>query len=228
MKFAVLVFPGTSCEADTYDAIKNVLGEDVEFVRHNSEDLNAYDAIILPGGTSYGDAIRPGAIARMQPVMKAVKKAAEAGKPVLGIGNGFQILLETGILPGAVLENRDLKFICKPVQLKVENNDTLFTSTYESGEQITIPIAHGNGNYYADEETLTKLRQNNQIIFTYTTENPNGSMDNIAGISNKQGNVLGMMPHPERAVEQLFGSEDGLRLFQSIVRNWRESHATNA
>lgn len=228
MKFAVLVFPGTSCEEDTYDAIKNVLKEDVEIVKHHTKDLRAYDVIIIPGGTSYGDAIRPGAIARIQPIMTAVKEAVEAGKPVLGIGNGFQILLETGMLPGAILKNRDLKFICKPVQLKVENNDTLFTSSYENDEQITIPIAHGNGNYFADEETLTDLRQNNQIIFTYTTENPNGSTNNIAGISNKQGNVLGMMPHPERAVEQLFGSEDGLRLFQSIVRNWRESHATNA
>ncbi|MEK3889741.1 phosphoribosylformylglycinamidine synthase subunit PurQ [Bacillus sp. FSL K6-3431] len=228
MKFAVIVFPGTSCEVDTYDAIKNELGENAELVGHNSEQLESYDAIIIPGGTSYGDAVRPGAIARMQPIIHAVKKAAEAGKPILGIGNGFQVLLEAGILPGAMLENKSLKFICKSVQLKVENNDTLFTSTYENGELVNIPIAHGNGNYYCDEAMLAKLQENRQIIFTYTAENPNGSTENIAGISNKEGNVLGMMPHPERAVDQLFGSEDGLRIFQSIVRNWRESHATNA
>ncbi|MBS4206143.1 phosphoribosylformylglycinamidine synthase subunit PurQ [Lederbergia citrea] len=228
MRFAVVVFPGTSCEVDTFDAIKDVLGEEVDFVRHDSYQLDAYDAIVLPGGTSYGDSVRPGAIARLQPVMKEVKKAAEAGKPILGIGNGFQILLEAGLLPGVMLQNQNLKFICKPVQLKVVNNDTAFTSSYEKDEQITIPIAHAKGNYYCDAATLTELQTNKQIIFTYTSDNPNGSIKNIAGITNKQGNVLGMMPHPERAVDELFGSKDGIRLFQSIVRNWRESHATNA
>ncbi|MCJ8008023.1 phosphoribosylformylglycinamidine synthase subunit PurQ [Lederbergia wuyishanensis] len=227
MKFAVVVFPGTSCEVDTFDVIKKKLNEEVEYVSHLSENLDAYDAILIPGGASYGDAVRPGAIANMQPVMKAVKTAAESGKLVLGIGNGFQILLEAGLLPGAMLKNINLKFICKPTQLKVENNDTAYTSAYEKGEQLNIPIAHGKGNYYCDEATLSELKENNQIIFTYTS-NPNGSIENIAGITNKQGNVLGMMPHPERAVDSLFGSEDGLKIFQSIVRNWRESHATNA
>lgn len=227
MKFAVVVFPGTSCEVDTYDVIKNNLNEEVEYVSHLSENIDAYDAILIPGGASCGDAVRPGAIANMQPVMKAVQKAAESGKLVFGIGNGFQILLEAGLLPGAMLKNINLKFICKPTQLKVENNDTAYTSAYEKGEQLNIPIAHGKGNYYCDEATLAELKENNQIIFTYTS-NPNGSVENIAGITNKQGNVLGMMPHPERAVDSLFGSEDGLKIFQSIVRNWRESHATNA
>lgn len=227
MKFAVVVFPGTSCEVDTYDVIKNNLNEEVEYVSHLSENLDAYDAILIPGGASCGDAVRPGAIANMQPVMKAVQKAAESGKLVFGIGNGFQILLEAGLLPGAMLKNINLKFICKPTQLKVENNDTAYTSAYEKGEQLNIPIAHGKGNYYCDEATLAELKENNQIIFTYTS-NPNGSVENIAGITNKQGNILGMMPHPERAVDSLFGSEDGLKIFQSIVRNWRESHATNA
>lgn len=228
MKFAIIQFPGTSCEADTYDAIKSELGEEATVVRHIEDNLEAFDAVILPGGTSYGDAVRPGAIANMQPIMKAVKNAVQAGKPVLGIGNGFQILLEAGILPGVMLQNENLKFICKSVQLKVENNDTAFTSLFENSEQIHIPIAHAKGNYYCDEATLTELKNNNQVIFTYTSENPNGSMENIAGIINKQGNVLGMMPHPERAVDQMFGSEDGLKIFQSIVKNWRESHATNA
>jgi len=227
VKFAVVVFPGTSCEVDTYDVIKNNLNEEVEYVSHLSENIDAYDAILIPGGASCGDAVRPGAIANMQPVMKAVQKAAESGKLVFGIGNGFQILLEAGLLPGAMLKNINLKFICKPTQLKVENNDTAYTSAYEKGEQLNIPIAHGKGNYYCDEATLAELKENNQIIFTYTS-NPNGSVENIAGITNKQGNVLGMMPHPERAVDSLFGSEDGLKIFQSIVRNWRESHATNA
>lgn len=228
MKFAIIQFPGTSCEADTYDAIKSELGEEATVVRHIEDNLEAFDAVILPGGTSYGDAVRPGAIANMQPIMKAVKNAVQAGKPVLGIGNGFQILLEAGILPGVMLQNESLKFICKSVQLKVENNDTAFTSLFENSEQIHIPIAHAKGNYYCDEATLTELKNNNQIIFTYTSEYPNGSTENIAGIINKQGNVLGMMPHPERAVDQMFGSEDGLKIFQSIVKNWRESHATNA
>jgi len=228
VKFAVVVFPGTSCEVDTYDVIKHKLNEDVEYVSHVSDSLDQYDAILIPGGASYGDAVRPGAIANMQPILKSIKKAAEKGKLILGIGNGFQILLEAGLLPGAMLKNENLKFICKQVQLKVENNNTAYTSAYEKAEQITIPIAHGKGNYFCDEATLAELKSNNQIIFTYTSENPNGSIENIAGITNKQGNILGLMPHPERAVDTLFGSEDGLKIFQSIVRNWRESHATNA
>ncbi|MBS4198050.1 phosphoribosylformylglycinamidine synthase subunit PurQ [Bacillus sp. FJAT-49732] len=228
MKFAVVVFPGTSCEVDTYDVIKNKLNEEVQYVNHLNESLDEYDCVVIPGGASYGDAVRPGAIANMQPVMKAVKKAAESGKLVFGIGNGFQILLEAGLLPGAMLKNKNLKFICKPTQIKVENNDTAFTFAFEKGEEISVPIAHGKGNYYCDEATLAQLKTNNQIVLSYTSENLNGSIENIAGITNKEGNVLGMMPHPERAVDSLFGSEDGLKIFQSIVRNWRESHATNA
>ncbi|MBS4209587.1 phosphoribosylformylglycinamidine synthase subunit PurQ [Bacillus sp. FJAT-50079] len=228
MKFAIIVFPGTSCEVDTYNAIVDQLGEEAEVVRHDNDNLDRFDAVVLPGGTSYGDAVRPGAIARMQPIMKAVEEAAASGKPVLGIGNGFQMLTEAGLLPGVLLQNQSLKFTCKSVQLHVENNDTMFSSSFENGEQIAIPIAHAKGNYYVDEVTLADLKANNQIIFTYTSKNPNGSVENIAGVTNKQGNILGLMPHPERAVDQIFGSKDGLRIFQSIVRNWRESHATNA
>jgi phosphoribosylformylglycinamidine synthase len=159
--------------------------------------------------------------------MKEVVKAAEAGKPVLGVCNGFQILLEVGLLPGAMKRNENLKFMCRPVNLKVANNETAFTSTYKQDEIISVPIAHGEGNYYCDEETLQTLKANNQIVFTYET-NPNGSLVDIAGITNERGNVLGMMPHPERAVDELLGSADGLKLFQSIVKNWRESHVTTA
>jgi phosphoribosylformylglycinamidine synthase subunit PurQ / glutaminase len=228
VKFAVIVFPGSNCDVDMYHAIKDELGEEVEYVWHDAESLEEYDGILLPGGFSYGDYLRSGAIARFSKVMKEVVKAAEAGKPVLGVCNGFQILLEAGLLPGAMRRNESLKFICRSVELKVENNRTMFTSAYNDGEIITIPIAHGEGNYYCDEETLAKLKANNQIIFTYHGTNPNGSLANIAGITNERGNVLGMMPHPERAVDELLGSADGLKLFQSIVKNWRESYVVNA
>jgi phosphoribosylformylglycinamidine synthase I len=224
MKFAVLVFPGTTGEVDLYDAIKDELGEEVEYVRHDASDLSGFDGILLPGGASYGDYLRSGALASRTPIMEEVKKAAEAGKPVLGIGNGFQILTEAGLLPGFLLRNKDLKFICSSVQIKVENNETLFTNEFTKDEIVNLPIAHGNGNYYCDEETLTKLKQNNQIVFTYSGGNPNGSLENIAGITNEKGNVLGLMPHPERAVDALLGSEDGLKVFKSIVKQWRESH----
>ena len=224
MKFAVLVFPGTTGEVDLYDAIKDELGEEVEYVRHDASDLSGFDGILLPGGASYGDYLRSGALASRTPIMEEVKKAAEAGKPVLGIGNGFQILTEAGLLPGFLLRNRDLKFICSSVQIKVENNETLFTNEFTKDESVNLPIAHGNGNYYCDEDTLTKLKQNNQIVFTYSGGNPNGSLENIAGITNEKGNVLGLMPHPERAVDALLGSEDGLKVFKSIVKQWRESH----
>ncbi|ETI70667.1 phosphoribosylformylglycinamidine synthase subunit PurQ [Neobacillus vireti] len=227
MKFAVIVFPGSNCDVDMFHAIGDELGEEVEYVWHDSESLAEYDGILLPGGFSYGDYLRTGAIARFSKVMKEVVKAAEAGKPVLGVCNGFQILLEAGLLPGAMRRNESLSFICKPVELEVENNRTIFTAEYEQGQTITIPVAHGEGNYYCDEETLAQLKDNNQIVFTYQ-ENPNGSLANIAGITNEKGNVLGMMPHPERAVDELLGSADGLKLFQSIVKTWREAHVVNA
>lgn len=227
MKFAVIVFPGSNCDIDMFHAIQDELGEQVEYVWHDSESLEEFDGILLPGGFSYGDYLRTGAIARFSNVMKEVIKAAEAGKPVLGVCNGFQILLEAGLLPGAMRRNESLSFICKPVELKVENNQTMFTTEYSAGESIVIPVAHGEGNYYCDEETLEKLEANNQIVFTYN-QNPNGSLADIAGITNEKGNVLGMMPHPERAVDELLGSADGLKMFQSIVKAWREAHVVNA
>jgi phosphoribosylformylglycinamidine synthase subunit PurQ / glutaminase len=227
VKFAVIVFPGSNCDIDMYHAIKDELGEQVEYVWHDTESLDEFDGILLPGGFSYGDYLRSGALARFSKVMKEVVKAAEVGKPVLGVCNGFQILLEAGLLPGAMRRNESLSFICKPVQLRVENNQTMFTADYQQGEAITIPVAHGEGNYYCDEETLAELKANNQIVFTYQ-ENPNGSLENIAGIVNEKGNVLGMMPHPERAVDELLGGADGLKMFQSIVKAWREAHVVNA
>lgn len=227
MRFAVIVFPGSNCDVDMYHAIKDELGEEVEYVWHDTESLDQYDGILLPGGFSYGDYLRTGAIARFSNVMKEVIKAANEGKPVLGVCNGFQILLEAGLLPGAMRRNESLSFICKPVELIVENSETMFTGEYKQGQTITIPIAHGEGNYYCDEATLNQLKANNQIVFTYQ-QNPNGSLEDIAGIINEKGNVLGMMPHPERAVDALLGSADGLKLFQSIVKAWRESHVVNA
>jgi phosphoribosylformylglycinamidine synthase subunit PurQ / glutaminase len=227
VKFAVIVFPGSNCDVDMFHAIKDELGEQVEYVWHDTESLDEFDGILLPGGFSYGDYLRTGAIARFSNVMKEVIKAAEAGKPILGVCNGFQILLEAGLLPGAMRRNASLSFICKPVELNVENNQTMFTAEYSKGETIVIPVAHGEGNYYCDEETLTKLKDNNQIVFTYN-QNPNGSLADIAGITNEKGNVLGMMPHPERAVDELLGGADGLKLFQSIVKAWREAHVVNA
>jgi len=228
MKFAVLVFPGSNCDLDMYHAIKDELGEEAEYVWHDTKDLSGYDGILLPGGFSYGDYLRCGAIAQFSNVMSEVKKAAEAGKPVLGICNGFQILTEAGLLPGALLRNKNLKFMCRTVELKVVNNETLFTSEYAKGEVINIPIAHGEGNYTCDAETLASLKTNNQIVFTYNSDNPNGSVEDIAGIVNERGNVLGMMPHPERAVHELIGGTDGLALFKSIVKQWRESHVSHA
>ncbi len=228
MKFAVIVFPGSNCDIDMFHAIQDEIGEEVEYVPHTADSLEGFDGILLPGGFSYGDYLRTGAIARFSAVMAEVVKAADAGVPILGVCNGFQILLEAGLLPGAMRKNRDLAFICKQTQLKVENNTTMFTTGYENGETITLPIAHGEGNYYCDKDTLSQLKENNQIAFTYHVDNPNGSLENIAGIVNENGNVLGIMPHPERAVDGLLGSEDGLKLFQSIVRNWRESYVVNA
>ncbi|AJK86318.1 phosphoribosylformylglycinamidine synthase subunit PurQ [Lysinibacillus fusiformis] len=227
MKFAVLVFPGSNCDIDMYHAIKDELGEEVEYVWHTATDLSGFDGVLVPGGFSYGDYLRCGAMANQSNIMAEVKKAADAGKPVLGVCNGFQILTEAGLLPGALLRNKNLKFMCRTVQLKVENNNTLFTNQYEQGQIIHIPIAHGEGNYYCDEETLQSLKDNNQIVFTYSGDNPNGSLEDIAGIINERGNVLGMMPHPERAVDALVGGADGLAVFKSIVKQWRENHVNN-
>ncbi|ALS74703.1 phosphoribosylformylglycinamidine synthase [Planococcus rifietoensis] len=227
MKFAVIVFPGSNCDLDMYHAIKDELGEEAEYVWHDTHDLSGYDGILLPGGFSYGDYLRAGAIARFSGVMDEVRKAAEEGKPVLGICNGFQILTEAGLLPGMLMRNKDLKFTCRTVNLKVENAHTLFTNEYKEGEEIRIPVAHGEGNYYCDDATYQHLKDNNQIVFTYA-EDFNGSRNNIAGIINERGNVLGMMPHPERAVSDLIGGTDGLPLFRSIVKQWRESHVSHA
>jgi phosphoribosylformylglycinamidine synthase subunit PurQ / glutaminase len=227
MKFAVLVFPGSNCDIDMYHAIKDELGEEVEYVWHTENSLEGFDGALVPGGFSYGDYLRCGAMANQSNIMAALKEFAAAGKPVLGVCNGFQILTEAGLLPGALIRNKNLKFMCRTVQLKVENNNTLFTNQYEAGEVINIPIAHGEGNYYCDEETLAELKANNQIAFTYEGENPNGSLEDIAGIINKEGNVLGMMPHPERAANEIVGGADGLKLFKSIVKQWREQHVNN-
>lgn len=228
MRFAVIVFPGSNCDVDMYHAAKDELGAEAEYVWHDATSLEGFDAVLLPGGFSFGDYLRTGAIARFSPVMNEVVKAAEAGKPVLGVCNGFQVLLEAGLLPGAMRRNESLKFLCRQVNLTVKNNETMFTSLYNKDEVIQIPIAHGEGNYYCDEQTLVSLKQNNQIVFTYEGTNPNGSIEDIAGIMNEQGNVLGMMPHPERAVDPLLGGADGLKLFKSIVKQWRESHAVKA
>ncbi len=223
MKFAVLVFPGSNCDIDCYKAVEDTLGEPVEYVWHTATDLSAFDCILVPGGFSYGDYLRCGAISQFAPVMAEVAKAVEQGKFVLGICNGFQILTEAGLLPGALLRNSSMKFRCHDTVLKVVNNETPFTIDYAKGEEIVIPIAHGEGNYYCDEATLAELKANNQIVFTYS-DNPNGSVADIAGISNVQGNVVGMMPHPERAANLLLGSEDGKRMFTSILKTWRDRY----
>ncbi|WP_379163321.1 phosphoribosylformylglycinamidine synthase subunit PurQ [Paenibacillus sp. sgz5001063] len=223
MKFAVLVFPGSNCDIDCYKAVEDSLGEPVDYVWHTATDLSAYDCIIVPGGFSYGDYLRCGAISRFAPVMAEVAKAVEQGKYVLGICNGFQILTEAGLLPGALRRNMSMKFRCHDSVLKVVNNTTPFTIDYAKDEEIVIPIAHGEGNYYCDEETLAGLKANNQIVFTYS-DNPNGSVEHIAGICNVQGNVVGMMPHPERAANSLLGSEDGKRMFTSILKTWRDRY----
>ena len=221
MKVAVLVFPGTTGDADLIHALQAVPDCEVERVWHDTKSLAGFDLIALPGGFSYGDYIRPGAVAALSACIPALKDAAADSVSILGIGNGFQILTEIGLLPGAFLRNQQMEFICDTVQVTVTNNTTRFTSEYEQNETVTLPIAHHTGNYYADEATLQQLRAQNRIVFTYQ-DNPNGSAADIAGILNEGGNVLGMMPHPERAVEPLLGSEDGLRLFQSILNTWRE------
>ncbi|MFH1826234.1 MAG: phosphoribosylformylglycinamidine synthase subunit PurQ [bacterium] len=223
MKFGVVVFPGSNCDQDCFNVVDKVLKEKVEYIWHkytdgNGEgtDLHGFDCVIIPGGFSYGDYLRCGAIARFSPIMNAIIKFANKGGLVIGICNGFQILLESGLLPGAMLRNKDLHFICKFVELKVETTDTPFTSKYEKGQKLQIPIAHNEGNYYIDDEGLAKLKKNDQIVFRYTN-NPNGAVDDIAGIVNKQRNVLGMMPHPERCSELELTSKDGFWVFRSIL-----------
>jgi phosphoribosylformylglycinamidine synthase I len=225
MKFGVVVFPGSNCDHDAFYAIGNVLHKPVEFIWHQSEDLGDSDAIILPGGFAYGDYLRTGAIARFSPVMKSVEKFANGGGMVLGICNGFQILLEAGLLPGAMMRNAGLRYICRHVHMRVEQTDTPFTNAAKKGQNLRIPIAHNDGNYSVEEATLDELERNRQIIFRYTTPdgsddasgNPNGSMNNIAGICNRERNVAGLMPHPERAVESALNSADGLVIFQSMI-----------
>jgi phosphoribosylformylglycinamidine synthase I len=225
MKFGVVVFPGSNCDHDTYHAIGEVLGQPVTWLWHASEDLQGVEAVILPGGFSYGDYLRTGAIARFSPVMRAVERFARAGGLVLGICNGFQILLEAGLLPGAMLRNAGLRFVCRPVYLRTETTHTPFTLAAQPGQVLRVPIAHSEGNYYCDPETLRILEREDRIVFRYATAdgrvtpeaNPNGSLANIAGICNEGRNVLGMMPHPERAVEPALGSSDGLVVFRSMV-----------
>jgi phosphoribosylformylglycinamidine synthase len=225
MNIGVVVFPGSNCDHDCEHVFKILLGQSVRMVWHKDTSLAGLDAVILPGGFSYGDYLRTGAIARFSPVMGAVKQFALAGGLVLGICNGFQILLEAGLLPGAMLRNRSLNFICKDVYVRVENAATSFTGRCEPGQVLKIPIAHADGNYYTDPVMLAGLQANGQIIFRYCTAdgkitpeaNPNGSLDNIAGIRNAAGNVLGLMPHPERASEELLGNEDGKVIFLSML-----------
>jgi len=230
MRAAVIVFPGSNADVDMYQAVEDVMQVPVDYVWHSETDLSAYELILLPGGFSYGDYLRSGAVARFSPVMEAVVREAAAGKLVLGVCNGFQILLEAGLLPGAMLRNRSLKFRCTMSRLRVVNAQTPFTREYREQEVIEIPIAHGEGNYFCDAATLARLQANQQIVFRYEGENPNGSLDDIAGICNERGNVLGMMPHPERAVHDWMGSADGQRIFRSILTTWRERHraATHA
>jgi len=225
MKFGVVVFPGSNCDQDCFYVIKDVLKQPVKYIWHKDTRLDGLDCVILPGGFSYGDYLRTGAIARFSPVMKFITDFARKGGAVLGICNGFQILLEAGLLPGVMLKNRNLHFICRYVYIKTENNQTRFTGLYNRGQILKIPIAHNEGNYYIDAAGLKELKNNNQIVFRYCSAtgeisdqfNPNGALDNIAGIINKKGNVLGMMPHPERSSEKELGSEDGYFIFKSII-----------
>ncbi len=227
VKFGVVVFPGSNCDHDAYHVCKHVMEQDAVFLWHKDADLKGVDVVILPGGFSYGDYLRCGAIARFSPIMKEVIRFANEGGTVLGICNGFQILVEAGLLPGVLLRNASLRFVCTFVHLRVENNQTRFTSLTNRGDVLHIPIAHGDGNYFTDPETLDRLESNNQIIFRYCTRtgevtdaaNPNGSLSNIAGIVNEHGNVLGMMPHPERAADPLLRHTDGQKIFQSLIEH---------
>ncbi|MBD2124101.1 phosphoribosylformylglycinamidine synthase subunit PurQ [Trichocoleus sp. FACHB-262] len=225
MKFGVVVFPGSNCDRDVATVTEGLLQQPTRMVWHEESDISDLDVVVVPGGFSYGDYLRCGAIARFSPVMQATIKHAEQGKLVLGICNGFQVLTEAGLLPGALVRNRDLHFVCDRVPVKVERNDLPWTQDYQAGEVITLPIAHGEGSYYADPDTLAELEANGQVLFRYCTaageaengSNPNGSLNNIAGICNHRGNVLGMMPHPERAAEPILGNTDGMKLFHGLL-----------
>jgi phosphoribosylformylglycinamidine synthase len=234
MKFGVVIFPGSNCVTDCYYALRDVFEQDAEYIWHRTKDLKYFDCIMLPGGFSYGDYLRCGAIARFSPVMDSIMEFAESGKPVIGICNGFQILTEAGLLPGVLLRNKDMKFVCDNVHLKVENNKTPYTNLCAGGQVLKIPVAHGDGNYYVDDDTLREMEKTGQIVFRYSdaygqitdTANPNGSLGNIAGVCNRRGNVLGMMPHPERCVEGMLGGEDGSIIFRSII-NYLKGGAVN-
>ncbi|MDT5123985.1 MAG: phosphoribosylformylglycinamidine synthase subunit PurQ / glutaminase [Acidobacteriota bacterium] len=233
MKFGVIVFPGSNCDHDAYHVISKHVGQPVDFIWHRETDLSSYDAVIIPGGFSYGDYLRAGALARFSPVMNSVKEFAARGRFVLGICNGFQILCEAGLLPGALIRNRDLHFICEHVRVRVETTETPFTNQLMTGSVLRIPIAHAEGNYVCDDQTLEELAREDRIIFRYCDEggettadsNPNGSRANIAGICNSARNVLGLMPHPERACEDLLGSSDGRDIFRSLAATLA-AHAT--
>ena len=225
MKFGVIVFPGSNCDHDAYHVISKHVGQPVDFIWHRDTDLSSYDAVIIPGGFSYGDYLRAGALARFSPVMNSVKEFAAQGNLVLGICNGFQILCEAGLLPGALIRNQGLHFICEHVNVRVESANTPFTHELTTGEVLRMPIAHADGNFVCDDETFAELRDNDRIIFRYCDRrgqltdaaNPNGSRDHIAGICNRERNVLGLMPHPERACEDLLGSSDGREVFRSLA-----------
>ena len=225
MKFSIVVFPGSNCDHDAYHAAKHVLGQEAEFVWHKDTNLKGADVVVLPGGFSYGDYLRTGAVARFSPVMRSVEEFARQGGPVLGVCNGFQVLLEAGLLPGAMLRNRDLKFHCEHMFVRVEQTDTPFTSRATRGQVLRLPIAHGEGNYYAEPATLDQLEAEHRVVFRYCSAggdvtdaaNPNGSARNIAGICSESRNVVGLMPHPERACEPVLGSADGLVLFESVI-----------
>lgn len=230
MKFGVVIFPGSNCDHDCQHVFEDVLGQQVEMIWHKEPTVSGLDAIVIPGGFSYGDYLRTGAIARFSPVMNAVKEFAQNGGLVLGICNGFQILLEAGLLPGAMLRNRSLHFVCKDVYVRVENAATPFTGACKPGQVLKIPVAHAEGNYYTDPVTLAGLQANAQVVLRYCTAegqvtpeaNPNGSLDNIAGIRNAEGNVLGMMPHPERSAEEMLGNEDGRLILASMLESLRK------
>jgi phosphoribosylformylglycinamidine synthase I len=239
MKFGVVQFPGSNCDDDAFHAIGSIIHEPVDFIWHQSEDLKGSDAIILPGGFAFGDYLRTGAIARFSPVMKSVEKFARSGGLVLGICNGFQILLEAGLLPGAMMRNTGLRYLCRHVHIRVETTDHPFTCAAKKGQVLKIPIAHNEGNYFNEPKVLDELERNNQVIFRYVTPegadaeidreaNPNGSLHAIAGICNRERNVLGLMPHPERAMESPLGSQDGLVLFKSVVASLAQRAAVPA